>query len=239
MPTTDNPPAYRQVADGIRYLILSGDLLPGERLPVELDLAVRFGVGRSTIREAIRLLTAENLTVTMRGVTGGTFVNHPEPDQISESLVTGLDFLTLAEELTVDELLEARELLEVPAARLASTRRTEAQLERILAQLPNGSNGKPSPSFESRRGFHLRIVEAVGNQLLAVMTLPVFRVLQTRFLRDEAPQELWRRVDQEHRRIAEAIAAGDADLAASEMSEHLQHLRQTYGRIDRRAGRSA
>jgi len=239
MPVTDNSPAYRQVADGIRYLILSGDLLPGERLPIESDLAARFGVGRSTIREAIRQLTAENLTVTIRGVTGGTFVNHPEPDQISESLVTGLDFLTLAEELTVDELLEARELLEVPAARLASERRTDEQLERILAQLSTGSDDELSPSFESRRGFHLRIVEAVGNRLLEVMTLPVFRVLQTRFLRDMAPQDFWRRVDQEHHRIAEAIAAGDADLAAEEMSEHLHHLRQTYGRIDLRAGGSA
>jgi DNA-binding FadR family transcriptional regulator len=238
MPATVNQPAYRQVADGIRHLILTGDLLPGERLPVESELAVRFGVGRSTVREAIRSLTSENLTVTIRGVTGGTFVNRPEPDQVSESLMTGLDFLTVTEELSVAELLEARELLEVPAARLAGARRTEEQLERILAHLPTSPGDESSRSFESRRGFHLRIVEAAGNRLLEVMTGPVFYVLQTRFLRNEAPKRFWRRVDEEHRRIAAAIATGDADLAAEEMAEHLQHLRTTYGKIDRRAAGS-
>lgn len=238
MPPTKNRPVYLQVADELRHRILTGDLLPGERLPIESELAAQFSVSRSSVREALRLLTAQNLTVTRRGVTGGTFVNRPDPSQVSESLMTGLDFLTLTDELSVAELLEARELLEVPAARLASTRRTEKQLESIISRLPASPGVEHSPTFEPRRDFHVRIVEAANNPLLEVMTVPIFYVLRTRFLRDRAPKRFWRRVDEDHRRIAEAIVARDADLVAKEMLEHLQRLRKTYEKIDRQPGSS-
>ena len=235
----DTNPAYSRVANELRRLILDGELIPGEQLPVEADLAERFGVSRSTVREALRSLTTQNLAVTVRGVSGGTFVSRPDPDQVSDSLTTGLGFLTVAEELTVAELMQARELLEVPAAGSAARNRTAEQLERILGSLPARPGSDVAPTFDVNRGFHIRIVEAAGNRLLEVMTRPIFYVLQTRFLRDAAPKLFWRQVDTEHRRIADAIERGDPEVAAAEMAEHLAHLHATYTKIDRRAGRSA
>jgi GntR family transcriptional repressor for pyruvate dehydrogenase complex len=233
-----NLTAYSRVANELRQLILAGELIPGERLPVEDDLAERFGVSRSTVREALRSLTSQNLAITIRGVSGGTFVNRPDPDQVSDLFGIGLGFLTVAEEVSVAEMMEARQLLEVPAARSAAHLRSPEQLERILESIHALPSIEAAPNFDANRGFHMRIVEAAGNRLLEVMTRPIFYVLHTRFLRDAAPRLFWRQVDAEHRRIGEAIELGDSDLAAAEMTEHLEHLHATYKTIDRQAGRS-
>ena len=112
--------AYEQVADQLRDLIVSGRLARGERLPNETVLAREFGVSRATVREALRLLTAQSLIRTAKGAGGGTYVTMPTVDHVSEFLNSALELLTAAEHVTLDELLEAREALEVPAARLAA-----------------------------------------------------------------------------------------------------------------------
>jgi len=228
-------PAYQQVAETIRSQILAGQLVPGNRLPVEGELAEAYGVSRSTVREALRSLASQGLVVTTRGVTGGTFVARPQPEQVSESLVTGIGFLTGAAELSVAELLEARELLEVPAAGMAAARRSEDQLAALRSALPDRPGTDLSPTFESNRNFHVLVLEAANNRLVEVMTRPVFEILQTRFLRDQAPRTFWKRVDTEHRSIFDAIESGDRISAEQRMLDHLHHLRRTYERIDKAA----
>src|SRR5438876_352461 len=66
--------SYQALADGLRAQITSGKLRPGDRLPTEPQLCAQSGLSRSTVREALRLLTSQNLIVTTRGVTGGSFV---------------------------------------------------------------------------------------------------------------------------------------------------------------------
>nr|WP_231896074.1 winged helix-turn-helix domain-containing protein [Gordonia sp. LAM0048] len=65
------------MADALRVRILAGELTPGTRLPPDTELRAEFGVGQSTVREAIRSLASENLVHTTRGVTGGTFLLRP------------------------------------------------------------------------------------------------------------------------------------------------------------------
>jgi GntR family transcriptional regulator, transcriptional repressor for pyruvate dehydrogenase complex len=128
--------AYEQVADQLRELIARGVLAPGERLPNETQLANQFGVSRATIREALRLLAAESLLRTSRGKGGGSFVNLPSIENISDFVGASISLLTDAETVSLEELLETRELLEVPAARLAAVRRTDHDLERLHALAP-------------------------------------------------------------------------------------------------------
>ena len=231
MPTSSRP-AYQQVAETLRRQILDGELEPGQRLPVEGDLSEQLGVSRSTLREALRSLASQNLVITRRGVNGGSFVAHPLTSDVSDMLATSLEWLTMAEQVTVSELLEAREMLEVPASGLAAQRRTANVLEEMEASLP-GTPRDLSPTFEASRNFHVLIVNASGNRLLETMTRPLFVVLQTRFLRDRAPKSFWKRVDDEHRNIYTAIADGDRLAAEYEMREHLHHLRRMYEQIDR------
>lgn len=226
-------PAYQQVADELADLIRTGRLKTGVRLPIESEIATSFGVSRSTVREALRVMTAQNLVVTRRGVKGGSFVVVPEPDQISSYLETSFGLLSRAEALSVDQLLEVRTVLEVPAAGFAASRRTDEIVQAIAKTLLEADGAIGANHFSRNWAFHKAVLEATGNPLLHVITQPLFGVLRNRFLRDAAPPGFWPQVTAEHHRILETISAGDETAAKHEMWEHLVHLRETYIAIDR------
>lgn len=223
-------PAYQDLASRLREQILAGQLKPGDRLPVEPDLCAMYGVSRSTVREALRVLSSEGLLVTRRGVAGGSFVVHPDPDHIRRYLLSSFALFTDAG--SVANLLEVRLLLEVPAAGLAAERRTAEQLEALRRSLskPRRDRGR---GFAANRGFHEVLLAAAGNPLLTAVTAPVFGVLENRFARDEAEHAFFERVDRDHREIFAAVESGDREAAEQAQREHLEHLRDTYTRIDR------
>lgn len=93
--------AYEQVADQLLGLIISGELTPGTRLPSEVDLASQFGVSRTTVREALRILATRNLIESRRGVSGGHFVLQPDVGSMTEYLVTNVGLLAAAKLVTL------------------------------------------------------------------------------------------------------------------------------------------
>lgn len=221
--------AYEQVVDQLRDLIVSGGLQPGDRLPVEGKLAATFGVSRGTVREALRVLAAQNLVYTSRGVAGGTFIADASPGLLSSYLETGLSLLSGTDQITPAEVLEARELIEVPATRLAAQRRTEEQLQEMRAAVDHEMTASSRGGrFEHNSRFHAVVLEAAGNRLVEVLTLPMFGVIRKRFLRDDAPSRFWSQVDQDHLAILQHLEAGDADVAAETMRDHLAKLRAVY-----------
>lgn len=222
-------PAYQQVADQLRDLIVGGSLSPGDQLPVESELTAMFGVSRSTIREALRLLGSQDLIYTRRGVTGGTFVSETDTAEISNFLETRLGLLTGYELISAEELLEARQLLEVPAARLAAGRRSQSQIDamRVAIDLERGESER-GRRFTHHYHFHTALLDAAGNRLVSVMTVPIFRVIRARFIQSVATTDFWHEVDSDHERILERVTAQDADGAADAMAEHLARLRSTY-----------
>lgn len=227
-------PAYRQVAEQLRLLVLNGELTPGARLPSEGDLCGMFSVSRSTVREALRVLSSQGLVETTRGVAGGTFVVRPRPEQISEYLGVTLGMVT-GSTISVETVLETRTLLESPAARLAAERRSKHDLEDLLrsANMDLGT-GPNDQIFRDNWAFHRIVFRASGNSLLSILSRPVSEVIRTRFAREKAPAAFWRRVRDEHRRICAGIAESDGAVAESEMRSHLEHLAATYRRIERR-----
>ncbi|MFN8169148.1 MAG: FCD domain-containing protein [Candidatus Nanopelagicales bacterium] len=228
-------PAYEELADLLRAQILAGTLQPGDRLPVEPELSARYGVSRSTVREALRVLSSQHLVTTTRGVSGGTFVMHPNLEQIAGHLEVGLGLLSANAELSVEQLLEVRDLVEVPAAGLAAERATPAQLSAVRATLVDPREAEPGQMHACNHRFHMLLIEAAGNPLLAVVARPVFGVLTTRFVRGDAAASFWDTVLEDHRGILRRVEAGDAAGARAAMHEHLVRLRVPYERIDRGA----
>lgn len=230
------PAAYAEVAARLREEILSGQLRVGERLPTETELCERFGVSRSTVREALRTLSSRRMVTTTRGVHGGSAVARLGHEEATEMLQESIILLTQSEGATVDEILETRDLLEVPAARFAAIRRTPEQLELLRDTIPASLEEiELDRIFEVNRSFHDVLLATAGNRMLSVVTEPMFKVMQTRFLRDRADMGFWRQVMAEHGAIFAAIEAGDPDRAGAEMAQHLAHLRETYLSIDRDA----
>ncbi len=222
-------PAYQQVADQLRELILNGSLSSGDRLPPEADLAATFGVSRSTVRESLRVLASRDLIHTVRGTTGGTFVSQVQMEQVSDYLETSIGLMSGSDGVSVAEMLETREVLEVPAARLAASRREEHHLQAMREAIERETASRSRGArFTEHRTFHQVIVEASGNTLLAMVTAPVYRVLQTKFLSPEVPQSFWSGVDHDHELILASIERGDAEGAARAMQEHLTGLRPAY-----------
>jgi GntR family transcriptional repressor for pyruvate dehydrogenase complex len=226
-------PAYAQVASQIRELIMSGELSPGDRLPNESIMATQFGVSRTTVREALRVLSSQGLVITERGVTGGTFVSAGNPAVVAELLEIGLNVLTGNNALSVFELLECREMLEVPIAALAAQRRTADDIDRLERLLEWDRPGEESfaDSFERHRQIHLAVHEAAQNRMFAVILDPLFGVLEGLAQRVYS-EERQDQVHTEHRHLVDAIRDRDAARAAAIMKSHLEALRAVYADHD-------
>jgi GntR family transcriptional repressor for pyruvate dehydrogenase complex len=221
--------AYEQIAGQLRDLIIDGQLGPGQRLPSEAALAAQFGASRPTVREALRVLSSQNLVRTSKGTTGGSFVTRPTAAHISDYLNANMSLFSQTDNVTLDEFLEARALLEIPAAKIAARRHDSELTSELREEIP-ADPGKLTQEqrFLRNRGFHSVLVEAAGNSLLAIAAQPVFFVLQTHLKRSDLGLAYQQHVSSDHRRIVTAVEEGDVDEVERAMLDHLEFLRPHY-----------
>lgn len=225
---------YQEIVDQIQQQILSGELRPGDQIPAERELADRFGVSRTAVREAIKSLTEKGLIEVYVG--RGTFVTNLSPERVVESMT----LLLRNEQGNVQSLEEARELLEVQAARLAAYRRSEEHVARLRAMTAEMEEEQSVSSrlMEEDNEFHVEVARATGNPVLALMSQTIVGVLRgERKERNACDDSRLGAVFAGHRAIVDAIADGDGDGAARAMSEHLAlvSIRRTLGRDGLRA----
>ena len=232
--------AYEQIADQLRELILVGKLKPGTKLPIEVDFASHLGVSRSTVREALRQLSAEGLVRTSKGTGGGSYVSRPSLDRISAYLSTNISLLSNAAELSLAQFLEARELFEVPATRLAAERASNEDRARLCGSVPGELKSlSTEDQFVWNREFHSTIIDACANPLISLAAAPIFLALQTRLARTQLDDAFHEKVNEHHREIARMVENYDGDGAADAMLAHLQWLRPAYERAWRSFGEEA
>lgn len=227
--------AYEQVYDQLRTMILSGELVRGQRLPAEVSLSAEFGVSRGTVREALRLLLAENLIRTAKGAGGGTFVMLPTVDHISEFVQRNIELLSQTDHLTLPEFLEARELIEIFAVRQAALRRTDEEVAALRTTLSEESELPAYEQYLQNKEFHQLLVDACGNTLLQIAAQPIFAILHTHLSRSTLSDEFPKRVCAHHCLILDEIEARNPDEAERLMREHLVYLGTVYNQIWRPA----
>jgi GntR family transcriptional regulator, transcriptional repressor for pyruvate dehydrogenase complex len=222
--------AYRLLAERIQQAVLDGRLKPGERLPDEGELAAEHGVGRSTVREALRLLGGRGWVHTLRGPGGGVFVSRPDVHAVGRGLGADLAFLVGGEGLSFAELLEARHAHEEYAVALAARRAGPAEVQRVrrLAEDAERLVDDPEAFTEVNVAFHLAISEATHNRVLLLWMSAIREVLGDVMTRAAATRERRMHVAQQHRRIAEAVAAGTPEAAARAMRDHLRDFEADY-----------
>jgi GntR family transcriptional regulator, transcriptional repressor for pyruvate dehydrogenase complex len=221
--------AYEQVADQLLDMINSGALKPGDRLPSEAELAADFGVSRTTVREAMRILATRNLIQTRKGMAGGHFIVEPTVGSISEFLVANYGLLTAANTVTLEHLLQAREMIEGPAAAIAARNRDDDDLARIRSTLSDDIDAIADvEALQKFRNFHLYLLEATKNHLLVVAAVPIFTVLQSTVVRRRPTKQVIAELERDHQNIYAAVEARDAEAAHRLMDEHLGYLRVNY-----------
>ncbi|MGF6821800.1 DNA-binding FadR family transcriptional regulator [Microbacterium sp. ZKA21] len=212
-------PLADQAADLLLERIRSGEWRLGQKLPGETTLAPQLGVGRSTVREAIRQLAGRGVLATRQG--SGVFVTALDAPEDWDAVLRRADIVAV---------IEARIAIEAEAAALAAERRTAADLRairRALAARDNDADGIEA-HVDADTAFHRCIIVAAHNPIL----LELFDGFTPR-LRQAMIEMLRLRSDhggpgdhERHARLADAVSSKDAATAASESRAHLRRLKE-------------
>lgn len=210
---------YELVADRLLALIAARSLEPGDAVPAERELVESFQVGRSSVREALRMLESRGL---IRNGGNGSFTVAEFQNPLHEALA----LLLAVDEADESELFEVRWLLEGETAALAATRRSGEHVGRMVEAVDAMARGLHSERayIDADLAFHLTIAEACGNRvvshLMHAIRGQVQRVLGTAFtVAGSAERSL-----EQHREILAAIEAGDAEAARRAMHEHIRRV---------------
>lgn len=213
----------------IRSAILAGDLVPGERLPSEFELASQYGVSRTTVREALRALTAQSLIRKVPGAGGGSFVQGVDISSFGRSLSQSIHRLARLGGVPFEEMSLMRQFLEIPAVRLAAVYRSDAELAALhgLVEEEKRISVDDPRVPEADAEFHGTIAAASGNRLLASFVQALHRDTEpVHYLR--LSPEVGRTTVVQHQQIVRAIKDCDADAAERAMGTHLSYLRTQY-----------
>jgi GntR family transcriptional regulator, transcriptional repressor for pyruvate dehydrogenase complex len=217
----------QQVEETVRGAILSGDLKPGEMLPPETELARQFNVSRTTVREALRVLSTQNLITKVPGARGGNFVRSVDHRALSDVVMESFDNLLTLGTIEFREVAQVRQLLEVPAARLASEHRSQDHLDgltRIVERQKSASVDDPDvPGMDAE--FHGLLADASGNRVLASFVQALHHATEPVNYLDLSP-EVGRETVKQHAAIVRAVAEQDADAAERAVVTHLTYLRE-------------
>lgn len=217
-------PLHEQVVQQMVKQIVNGALPPVAPLPTEPELAQQFGVSRTVIREAVRVLAAKGLIVVKHGsgmrVQAPDLWNYLDPLILFELARSGR-----GDEL-LNELLEARRVLEVEAAALAAQRRTPDDLMQLHATLTRLQETLSDPDAYTRFDtlFHEQLLAMARNRVLREALRPVAEAIRVgRFFtirQPGSPQESMHG----HRAIYAAIEQGDPAAARQSMQRHVQQF---------------
>jgi GntR family transcriptional repressor for pyruvate dehydrogenase complex len=212
---------YEHIVDQIHALIREGRWAPGDQIPPERELAERFRVSRTSVREALRALEMQGIIESRQG--GGTFVRSAD----TEALVPPLAAAILRGQREMTEVLEVRELIEPGIARLAAMRANPevvAELEQILdRQRECIASGRPFVDEDT--AFHYTLARAADNHILLRLHNVILDVLresrQTYLHVPDRPAMSLRG----HEAILAAVSARDGDGAQQASLAHISEVR--------------
>jgi GntR family transcriptional regulator, transcriptional repressor for pyruvate dehydrogenase complex len=222
----------RGLFDQLAEEIKSGRLGPGERLPTEHELTRAAGVSRTVVREAVAALRAEGLVITRQGV--GAFVSaeaQRAPFRIEPERMQSLgDILNV---------MELRLGVEIESAGLAAERAGKAQVRAIGSALEaiERASAQGKAAVDEDLGFHRAVAEATGNPEFARFLQFIGRHLIPRRTVSGLPERMGGRraylalIQEEHRRIFEAIRAGEPKAARDAMRRHLTRSIDRYRKL--------
>lgn len=208
-----------------KQLIAEGTLEPGGRLPAERELAESFGVSRSSLRQALKVL--EIMGVISQRVGDGTYLNKGADAILREPM----EFLILLDGISAHELMEARLLVEPELAARAALRASEEDIAEIHKELRAMEAAKDDHAKFVAHDllFHQAVFHAAGNRVTSLMFSVVHKSL------DKLITMTSQVVEPEHtltfhRRIYQAIRKRDQDESRRRMTEHLVDARDLLTR---------
>ncbi|MCK8824785.1 FadR/GntR family transcriptional regulator [Fuchsiella alkaliacetigena] len=212
---------YQQIIEQIKKMIYNGDLKKGAKLPSERKLTKELNVSRSSLREAFSALEMIGLIECRPGE--GTFIK----EKVSDNFLEPLSLLFMVEEDVNEDLIELRKMLEVSGVKLAASRATEEDLQRIKNSIRQMevNKGDVQKSGIADRDFHYAVAMATQNTLVSKFLNSIseaidiyFANAMQRIVNNESRNEEF---IAQHRHIYKALVNRDQELAETTMLEHL------------------
>jgi DNA-binding FadR family transcriptional regulator len=187
----------------------------GDVLGSEPDLLARYGVSRAVFREAVRLVEHQQVARMRRGPGGGLVVTEPTVDAIIDAAVVYMHRV----DARLDEVFEARLVLEEIVTDLAPGRLDESDLERVRRLVADEAAGQ----VKDHRALHALLASVTRNPALELF-VDILNRVSTLYFSDRRALTTGTVVESRHAhaRIADAVAAGDAPLARRRMRKHLE-----------------
>jgi GntR family transcriptional regulator, transcriptional repressor for pyruvate dehydrogenase complex len=214
-----SPKISELVARELAKRIIDGHLVEGTQLPNERELIEIFGVGRTTLREALRLLETRGVITIRTGPRGGPIVRRPRAQDLSDALTLILQF----EGAALSDVLEARAATEPAIARLAAQQITDSQLEELEASIERmaASTEQMDAFLAENAHFHGLIGEAAGSVALRVFLRSLESIVRTMLVNVDYATRQRKIFVAGHRGIVDALRARDPVAAERAMREHL------------------
>ncbi|MDX1952878.1 MAG: FadR/GntR family transcriptional regulator [Verrucomicrobiota bacterium] len=214
-----------RVSSQVEQLILGSHLRPGDKLPAERDLADRFQVSRTVVREAIRSLAARGMVDVQQGK--GTMVSTPSLESLAQPMA--LILRSSQGELEHHKVMEVRRLLEVEIVALAAARRTDSDIQRMEEILENRAeiHSNRQVFLEWDMGFHAALAQSTQNELFSLLLNSVASVLrQIREVGFDVPGTPDRAL-LHHQNILAAVKSSNVVEARRAMQEHMNEAQTT------------
>ena len=232
------PKSSDVLAARLQEQILSGTYAPGAALPTERELVSTTGLGRGSVREALRILEAQGLVRTRAGRYGGSVVSKP-----TDALLAGhIGLFAKGHSVSLRALVEARQALEPMVAGLAAKNRTPddlAALKRISARLDAAAVADVPAFLLENAHWHNALAVASRNDLLRALTASISDLmLEASKIENFASPEVRSLVTRAHRKILQAIEAQDADTARRRVERDLQAYARHLEAAVKAAGRN-
>ena len=213
------PKASELLAGSIRDQIIRGKLRDGDQLPAEANLMEQFDVSRPTIREAYRILEAQQLVSVTRGAKGGAVVHAPSPDLIAENTLMVLQ----SQGATMSEVYLARNASEPALVRLVVNNARECLAAEEQALLKD-----PQAFSRALAGFHSTLVDLAGNRPLGLLYSAIASIIsahqaivsEAKWRSKEAGQKTLVAGLRSQAKLIDLIEAGEADKAVLHWRNH-------------------
>lgn len=215
-----NPKTSELIARDLASYIVNSALPEGAKLPTEREMVESLGVGRTTLREALRLLETRGVLTIRPGPRGGPVVRRPQPADLGAALTLILQF----EASSLSDVMEARSALEPTVARLAASRIEPDSLRALresIARMIEHQSDQDVFLDENAR-FHSLIAQASGSVVLRVFTDSLKSIADGAAVGVEYSPWRRRAIADAHARIVDALEAGEGDAAEAAMRQHLE-----------------
>lgn len=224
-----NERIFEKISSKIKELVFKGLLKPGDKLPSETELARQYGVGRQTVREALRLLEISGFIAIKKGGSGGAVVDDTILNTITNSFVDAIQM----KKLSMDSVNVVRLEIERLVLKYAAENAEEKDFKKLISNIDKARKKleRGSPVRKENIDFHKIIAKATKNHVFVIIMESIMAVLTVFLSRYQLDLEVQRYIVEEHQKMFEALKDNDPTKAYNHLEGYLNVVQDSYKEI--------